>query len=141
MTTEKNVSQTFNNSGTFTNSNVLQGDNRMTINTTGYPGTENTLSSQEIISLIENIHHTLKAAGLPEDSKKKCLRHLASVKDEVYEDQPDKGFAAKGMKKVLHILKETGKVMGTDSEVPGQIEPVLERMLPWLGVDKDFFVL
>lgn len=137
MTQEKKSSQSFFNNGAISNSQFMQGNNNQMTNNIGNNGPENTLTPQEVLNMIAEMNKLVHVSELPAEPKNKCLRHLKTVEDEVREEEPDKKFAAKRIKKVFDILKETGKIIN----VADKIEPVLSSMLPWLGVEKDFFVL
>ena len=138
MTQESNTSNTFNfNNGPISNSQIMQGNHNELTQTIVNNGAENTLTTQDVLKMITEMNKLVQVSELPDEPKNKCLRHLQTVEEEVQEDKPNKDYAANGIKKVFHILKETGKV----TNLPDQIEPVLSGMLPWLGVDKNFFVL
>ena len=137
MTQEKNSSQSFSNNGVISNSQFMQGNNNQMTNKIGNNGPGNTLTPQEVLKMIAELNKLVHVSGLPDEPKNKCLRHLQTVEDEIREEEPDKKFAAKRIKNVFDILRETGKTINLSDK----IEPVLSNMLPWLEVEKNFFVL
>lgn len=92
------------------------------------------LTPTEVIQLITQIETCLKGSALPSDQKDKAMTHLESVKDEVASEEPDKQFAAKSLQKATKLLKETTETVGAGQELWNKVTPVLEQILPWLGV-------
>jgi hypothetical protein len=98
------------------------------------------LSQKEVASLLENLENILKIANLSSASQEKALKYLSVVKEEAQAEQPDKRFAAEGLKKVAEVLKDTNETLETGQSVWSKVQPILGRLLPWLGVTMGFFV-
>lgn len=101
---------------------------------------DNSLNARELLKLIVEMQNILKNADIPDASKSKCLRHLQTVIEEVEEEEPDKEFAAQTLKKLTHVLKETG-IGSQDTNVLNKLQPIITRILPWMGEAKKFLVL
>lgn len=99
------------------------------------------LIPKEIINLVEAIQLLIKNSDLPNDSKTKCDRHLQTLKDEIQEKKPNKDFAALTLQKVINVLKETEKAFGSDTSLIDNVQPIITKILPWLGETKKFIVV
>ena len=104
-------------------------------------GAGKSLEPEEILQFIEKMQIILQEYDLPGNQKEKCNRHLEAVRDEVKEKNPDKEYAAKTLQKFTHILKETGKTIGSGVSLIDQLQPVISSVLPWLGDAQKFLIL
>lgn len=104
-------------------------------------GPEKSLTSQEVLIIIQEMQNLLQNLGLQNDKKSKCLRHLQTVKEEVKEKNPDKEYAAQNLQKMVHLLKETRNPASPGDCVMDKLQPIITRMLPWLGETKKFLVI
>lgn len=109
-----------NNSGNF---NI--GDN----NTQSITNTTNQ-SPGELINIIELLIQEIRDEQIADEEKNKALRYLEVAKSELKEENPDKGFIGKNMKKVADTLESTGKILEHGSSIGSKIFSVLK----WVGV-------
>lgn len=122
--------------------NFSQGDNNRTeIRTIQIRGENQPDSPEEIIKLIGSIHRIISNSNLPREAKKRCSRHIQTIDEEVREENPDKEFAAKALKKIFRILNENDGSCQPNGDLIDQLQPVMTRVLPWMGKDKKFLVL
>jgi hypothetical protein len=143
MTRAKKSSQSQNfNNNVIAGSQIGQssGDIQQTY-TTQVAGNGKPLDPKDIIKLVEDIHRLLKNSDLPDDQKTKCDRHLKTLKDEVGEKDPDKDYAAQTLQKVVHVLKEAGKVTVSTMSLMNRVQPMITRIVPWLGEARNFLKL
>lgn len=116
---------------------VAIGDNnrqQKIVKTFGYG---NAITSQEILKIIKEMQNLVQNSVLQDEKKSKCLRHLQTVKDETQAKEPDKEYAAKTLQKLNYLLNSTS----TGDGVIDKIQPLITRMLPWLGETKRFLVI
>lgn len=140
MAKAKQSSQSQNFTNAFITDTIIGqsiGDLQQT-NTAQVAGNNKPLDPKDIIKLVEDIQHLLKNSDLPSDSKTKCDRQLLTFKDEVREKDPDKDYASKSLQKVVHILKEAGQTAGSAANLMDRVQPVITRIIPWLGEAKRF---
>lgn len=104
-------------------------------------GAGKSLEPEEIIKFIEKMQQMVQEFDLSDTLKAKCDRHLETVRDEVQGQNPDKEYAAKTLQKFTHILKETGKTIGSGVSLMDKLQPTISGVLPWLGEAKKFLVL
>jgi hypothetical protein len=92
------------------------------------------LSQEEVASLLKALENILKVANLSSGQQEKALNYLSVAKEEAQAEQPDKRFAAESLKKVAEVLKDTNETLETGQSIWSKVQPVLGRLLPWLGV-------
>jgi hypothetical protein len=96
-------------------------------------------STAEVLELIAQIETLLDGSNLAEQQKQKVLKHLDSVKEEAKEEDPDKDFAAKSLQRATKVLKGASETVDAGSGLWESIETVVTKLIPWLGVAKNFF--
>lgn len=109
--------------------------------TTQVVGNGKLLDPKDIIKLAEDIQRLLKNSDLPSDSKTKCDRHLQTLNEEIREKDPDKEYAAQTLQKIVHVLKETGQTAASAVNLMDRVQPVITRIIPWLGEARRFLKL
>ncbi len=95
---------------------------------------EKQLASTDVVELIAKIETLFQTSDLPEEQKKKVLKHLDYAKDAVQEKQPDKGTAKTSLQKATEVLKETNEAFGAGQGLWQKLEPIFTQLAPWLGV-------
>lgn len=139
--TKKSQSQNFNNA-VISRSQIGQSSgNLKQTYSSQVAETNKPMDPKDIIKLIEDIQHLLKNSDLPNDSKTKCDRHLQTFNEKVGEKNPDKKYAADTLQKVFHVLKEAGKTSAVALNLMDKMQPVITRIIPWLGEAKEFLIL
>jgi len=103
-----------------------------------YQNDSKSLDPQDIIELIDDIQSILKGSDLPGELKTKCNRNLQCFKEEVQEEVPDKDYAAHTLQKVIHVLQETKQNESFNFHLKERLQPMITRIVPWLGEAKKF---
>jgi hypothetical protein len=109
--------------------------------TPGVSGNSKPLDSTYIIELVNEIQHFLKNSDLAVEPKAKCSRHIKTLKDEVGEKDPDKEYAAHTLQKIVHVLKGKGETGVSSLGLMDRVQPMITRIIPWLGEAKKFLKL
>ncbi|MEA5472339.1 hypothetical protein [Spirulina sp. 06S082] len=78
--------------------------------------------------------------SLKEEKTVKAIKHLETAKEEVQEEEPDKDFAAKSLQRATKVLKEAGETVEAGTDLWQKVQPIITKLLPWLGVAASFFV-
>jgi hypothetical protein len=99
------------------------------------------LTPQTVVQLIAEIEALLRASALPEGQKDKVLNQLKAAKEEVCDEEPDKPYVARKLRKVTTILQETDAAVGAGKSLWEKVAPIINQLLPWLGVTSHFFGL
>ncbi|MEM1002699.1 MAG: hypothetical protein AAGH46_08620 [Bacteroidota bacterium] len=98
------------------------------------------LTREDVINLLADLEVILKTATLPSNEKEKALSYLTVAKTATQEEQPDKRFTADSLKKVSKVLKDTNETIEAGQNVWEKVQPVIDKLLPWLGVTMSFFL-
>lgn len=98
------------------------------------------LSQEEAIALLVKIESLIKEAGLPQAKQEQALRYLGSAQMEAKEENPDKEFTGTILKKFAGVLQETNETIEVSQSIWQKVRPILQQLLPWLGVAAGFFV-
>jgi hypothetical protein len=125
------------NNSTISADNIVVGNNATLTNSKAIQST----GPEEILTLINKMQHIVQHSDLPDTQKEKCNLHLQTVAVETQEEKPDKEYAAKAMEKVLHVLKNSDIISDSGVLVQKELQPLITKMIPWLGEDKKFRVL
>ena len=102
---------------------------------------ENQISIKEMIQFVEQMQCILNDSALPQTPKSECIKHLKIFKDQIDKKNPNKDLAAYSLNNLTHILKEIPTHFETGSNVMNHLQPLITKMLPWLGESKKFLVL
>lgn len=100
---------------------------------------EKQLSTAEVLELVAQVETLLHNSNLAEEQKQKVFKHLDSVKEEAKDEEPDKDFAAKSLQRATKILKGASETVDAGSGLWERIQTVVTKLIPWLGVAKNFF--
>lgn len=95
----------------------------------------------EVVELIAQMERLIKTAALPDDQKNKATTHLAAAQEAAQETEPDKDYAAKSLQKAIKILKDANESVEAGQGLWNKVTPILQQLLPWLGVTAHFFGL
>lgn len=117
--------------------NIVVGNNATLTNSKAIQSTK----TEDILTLINKMQYIVQHSDLLDTQKKKCNMHLQIVADETQEKKPDKEYAAKAMEKVLHVLNKSDIPNSSKVIVKKEMQPLITKMIPWLGEDKKFRVL
>ncbi|KST63727.1 CHAT domain-containing protein [Mastigocoleus testarum] len=103
-------------------------------------GVEKQLSVTEVVELIEQIEFLFSNSDLPEQQKKKALKHIDYAKDAVQEEQADKNTATKSLQKATKVLEEVNETLGVGQGVWEKLELITKPLASWLGVAVKSFI-
>ena len=92
-----------------------------------------------VVELIAQLEELFNSSDLPKKYKEKAIRHLENAKEVAQEDKPDKDFAAKSLQRATKVLKEAGATVDAGTSLWSKVQPIISRLLPWLGVAASFF--
>ncbi|MDJ0575697.1 MAG: hypothetical protein AB4038_06930 [Prochloraceae cyanobacterium] len=101
------------------------------------------LTQADVVELIIQLEELFRNSGLPEAQTAKAIKHLEAAKEEVHEEELDKDFVAKNLQraiKVLKVVKETGETVEAGASLWEKVQPIINKLLPWLGVAASFLV-
>lgn len=141
MSIEKKPAQTTSIDNTIISNSIIAIGNNNQTKMVKTAGPEKTLTSQEVLTIIQEMQSLLQGSGLKDDKKSECSRHLQIVKEEVKRENPNKEYAAQTLQKIAHLLRETRDSTNSGDNVMDKVQPVITRMLPWLGETKKFHVI
>jgi hypothetical protein len=100
---------------------------------------EKQLTVTEVIDLITQIETFLNDTALPDDLKTKAMTHLEAAKVSAQEKEPDKDYTAKSLQKATTIMKQTSETIAVGQTLWSRVQPLVQQLLPWLGVASHFF--
>lgn len=101
--------------------------------------TEQPLMPNEVVALINELAVVLRQANLPAAETDKALKHLDVAREETEAPEPDKEFAAKSLQRATTVLKNAGETVDAGTGLWNKVEPIVSKLLPWLGVAASFF--
>lgn len=99
-----------------------------------------TLTREDVVELIAQLENLFRDSGLPEAQAVKAIKHLEAAKEEAQDEKPDKEFAAKSLQRATKVLKEAGETVEAGNTLWQKVQPLITRLLPWLGVAASFFM-
>ena len=97
------------------------------------------LTQTDVVELIAQIEELFRSSDLPPAQTTKAIKHLETVKEEAKEEKPDKDFAAKNLQRATKVLKEAGETVEAGTSLWKKVQPIITKLLPWLGVAAGFF--
>ncbi|MGF1676415.1 MAG: pentapeptide repeat-containing protein, partial [Rivularia sp. (in: cyanobacteria)] len=103
---------------------------------------EKQLTQADVIQMLARIEQLVNSTPeLPEADKEKSLRYLGAAKEETQASEPDKQLAAGNLKRMAQTIETASKTVESSKTLWGNIQPVLQELLPYFGVAKTFFGL
>ncbi len=109
--------------------------------TTQRAGNSKIIDPTDIIKLVEEIQRILKNSNVPGDMKGKCENYLQTFKSETQEKDPDKNYAAHSLQKFIHEIHKTKNTTIPDTAFIDKVQPLITRIIPWLGEERKFIKL
>jgi hypothetical protein len=97
------------------------------------------LTQTDVFELITQLEQVFRGSHLQESQIVKAVKHLEAAKEEVKEEKPDKDFAAKNLQKATKVLKEANEAVTAGTNIWDKVQPIITKLLPWLGVAAGFF--
>ena len=98
------------------------------------------LTPADVAALLDQLKSILENSELSAVDKEKAVRSIATAKDEVQAEEPDKEFAAKSLQRATKVLKDAGETVEAGTSLWQQIKPIMETVSPWLGVADSFLI-
>ncbi|NJO29656.1 MAG: pentapeptide repeat-containing protein [Richelia sp. SL_2_1] len=100
------------------------------------------LTQADVIQMLVRIEQLVNSTPeLPSADKEKSLRYLGAAKEETQAAEPDKQLAAGNLKRMAQTIETASKTVESGKTLWGNIQPVLQELLPYFGVAKTFFGL
>ncbi|NET39367.1 MAG: hypothetical protein F6K19_46605 [Cyanothece sp. SIO1E1] len=96
---------------------------------------ENTLQPAEVVSLLAQLEALLQDANLVESQKKKAVRYLQAAQEE----EPNTDYAATSLRQATKVFKDASATVEAGQGLWNQMQPIITKLLPWLGVAASFF--
>ncbi|NJL36264.1 MAG: hypothetical protein HC899_05515 [Leptolyngbyaceae cyanobacterium SM1_4_3] len=100
---------------------------------------EETLASIDIIARLTQIEKIIQSSNFSELHKISAVRLIEVAKEEAQCKEPEKSLAAASLKRATEVLKNADEAVGVGKGLFDRIQPIIESLLPWLGVAKNFF--
>ncbi|NCR14469.1 MAG: hypothetical protein GPJ22_16620 [Microcystis aeruginosa LL13-03] len=100
---------------------------------------EKQIASEDVVGLLAEIEMLMKASALPEAQKAKAISYVEAAKTEAKEEKPDKSYAANSLHRATKVIKEASEAVEAGQGLGKKVQDIVVRLLPWLGVAKDFF--
>lgn len=97
------------------------------------------LTQADVVELIAQLEELFRGSGLPEVQTVKAIKYLEAAKEEAQEKKPDKDFAANNLQRATKVLKEAGETVEAGTGLWEKVQPIITKLLPWLGVGAGFF--
>ncbi|MEM1392423.1 MAG: CHAT domain-containing protein [Cyanobacteria bacterium P01_H01_bin.150] len=98
------------------------------------------LTQPDVVELITQLEELFRNSDLPPAQTTKAIKHLEAAKEEAQEKEPDKDFAAKNLQRATKVLKEAGETVEARTSLWKRVQPIITKLLPWLGVASSFFI-
>lgn len=98
------------------------------------------LTQEDVVELIAQLEELFRSSDLPPAQTAKAVKHLEAAKEEAQEKEPDKDFAAKNLQRATKVLKEAGETVEAKTSLWKKVQPIITKLLPWLGVATSFFI-
>ena len=86
----------------------------------------------DLLAAIENKIHT--RTDLPEELKQKSIKYLGAATEEAKEEEPDKEFMGKSLKKMGGLFKEAGATTKAAVDFGKATAPAMKTIGTWLGM-------
>lgn len=96
------------------------------------------LTPKDVAALITQLEAVFRDSDLPEAQTEKAIQHLEVAKEETQAPEPDKEFAAKSLQRATKVLKDAGDTVAAGTGLWNQVEPIIQKIAPWLGVAVGF---
>ena len=96
--------------------------------------TQAPLSTQDVVSLLQELETLLKSSALSTDYKEKALKYLDTTREEVQADEPEKDFALRSLQKVTKVLHDAEETVEATTSLWQKVEDIAEKLAPWFGV-------
>lgn len=97
------------------------------------------LTQTDVVELIAQLEELFRSSDLPPGQTAKAIKHLEAAKGEAKEEKPDKDFAAKNLQRATKVFKEAGETVEAGTSLWKKVQPIITKLLPWLGVAAGFF--
>lgn len=97
------------------------------------------LTQAAVVELIAQLEELFRGSGLPEVQTVKAIKYLEAAKEEVQQKKPDKDFTANNLQRATKVLKEAGETVAAGTGLWQKVQPIITKLLPWLGVGAGFF--
>jgi Pyruvate/2-oxoacid:ferredoxin oxidoreductase gamma subunit len=92
------------------------------------------LSQEDVINLLVNLETLVRSANLPEAQTERVLKLVSVVKEEAEsEEEPDKNFSFKKLKRATEVLKEAGETVEAGNSLWRNVQPIFNSLSLWLG--------
>ena len=141
MPSTQNSSDSVNNSINFSGSSAsnvqiaqLRDGNVSQLQQVGTIDSAEQLQPSEVIALLEELSEILSSADIPKAQKDIAMRNVGSAMDVANEEEPDKDFGAKALKRVINLIKSAEETIDAGTGFVSKAKPVLEKLLPWFGL-------
>jgi uncharacterized protein YktA (UPF0223 family) len=97
------------------------------------------LTSKDVIELLAEIEALTKSSVLAEAQKAKVLAFIEAAKASAQEKEPNKGYAANSLQQATKVLKEASETVEAGQGLWENVQTIVVKLIPWLGVAKSYF--
>jgi len=129
------ISQSANHSSG-ANLQVIKGNNNRQTNSHALTdsGTDQELTTAEVIVLLNKIQDLLNTANLPDTIKEDAATYLNAAKKATDKEEPKKETAAINLKEMAETLKDATETIEASNSLWEKVQPILVQIANWLGV-------
>ncbi|MEO0534381.1 MAG: hypothetical protein AAF215_11030 [Cyanobacteria bacterium P01_A01_bin.123] len=98
------------------------------------------LTQANVVEIISKIDTLIRCSKMSEVQKAEALSYLKATKEDAQEQDPDKQSVAKGLRRTKNFLKDTNDTFESGAVLFQNVQQLIKKLLPWLGVSVSFFV-
>ena len=97
------------------------------------------LTTIDVVARLAHIEELVRISNLSDTQRNSVARHIETAKEEAQRHEPQKNFVAISLQRATEVIKSADETVSSGQSIFGKIKPIIESLLPWLGVAKSFF--
>ena len=134
-------SQSMNISGSqLSGVNLNQAGHDATIANSSANSVKQNLQSEDVVLVLDEIKALLNAADIPPAEKQMSMTSVELAQQEAKKEEPNKSFMAELIKRATQVSSDATNAISAGSGFWDKAKPIIEKLLPYLGVGLTFFV-
>jgi hypothetical protein len=129
------ISQSANQASGVVQQATIGNNNQQTVGTqSANSGTDQELTTSEVVALLNQIGEFLSVANLPETAKEDAIAYLNAAKKATDKEEPKKETAAINLKEMAETLENATKTVEASKGLWDNVQPILVQIAKWLGI-------
>lgn len=112
---------------------------RDVIVTHGADSSKQDLQPEDVVAILNELKALLSATDIPPEEKQMSVMSVELAQKEAQKEKPNKSFIAELLKRVTQVSKDATDVIDAGSGFWEKAKPIIEKLLPYLGIGLTFF--